>query len=33
VVGNASQGISGVLKTMGMVSGALFGIVAISRLF
>jgi protein involved in polysaccharide export with SLBB domain len=33
VVGNASQGITGVLKTMGMVSGALFGIVAISRLF
>jgi hypothetical protein len=33
VVGNAGQGFTGVLKTMGMVSGALFGIVAISRLF
>ena len=33
VVGEAGKGITGVLKTMGMVSGALFGIVAISRLF
>ncbi len=33
IVGTAGQGITGVLKTMGMVSGALFGIVAISRLF
>jgi protein involved in polysaccharide export with SLBB domain len=33
VVGKASEGFTGVLKTMGMVSGALFGIVAISRLF
>ncbi len=33
VVGKAGEGVAGVLKTMGMVSGALFGIVAISRLF
>lgn len=33
VVGTQSQGISGVLKTMGLVSGALFGIVAITRIF
>jgi hypothetical protein len=33
VVGKEGQGITGVLKTMGMVSGALFGIVAITRLF
>jgi protein involved in polysaccharide export with SLBB domain len=33
VVGTKSQGIAGVLKTMGMVSGALFGIVAITRIF
>jgi protein involved in polysaccharide export with SLBB domain len=33
VVGAASQGVRGVLMTMGMISGALFGIVAVSRLF
>jgi protein involved in polysaccharide export with SLBB domain len=33
VVGEQGQGISGVLKTMGMISGALFGIVAITRIF
>jgi hypothetical protein len=33
VVGTKSQGIAGVLKTMGMISGALFGIVALTRIF
>jgi protein involved in polysaccharide export with SLBB domain len=33
VVGTKGQGFSGVLKTMGLISGALFGIVAITRIF
>ncbi len=33
VVGTRGQGFSGVLKTMGLISGALFGIVAITRIF
>jgi protein involved in polysaccharide export with SLBB domain len=33
VVGLKGQGMQGVLKTMGMISGALFGIVAITRIF
>ena len=33
VVGTKSQGISGILKTMGLISGALFGVVAITRIF
>ncbi|HET8625483.1 MAG TPA: polysaccharide biosynthesis/export family protein [Gemmatimonadales bacterium] len=33
VVGTKSQGIMGVLKVMGMISGAAFGIVAITRIF
>jgi protein involved in polysaccharide export with SLBB domain len=33
VVGNKGQGFTGVLKAMGLVSGALFGIVAITRIF
>ena len=32
-VGKSSGGITGVLKVMGMVSGAIFGVVALSRLF
>jgi protein involved in polysaccharide export with SLBB domain len=32
-VGTKGAGITGVLKTLGMVSGALFGIVAITRIF
>ncbi|HEU5261185.1 MAG TPA: polysaccharide biosynthesis/export family protein [Gemmatimonadales bacterium] len=33
VVGAASEGMRGVLRTFGLISGALFGIVAVSRLF
>ena len=33
VVGQKGQGIAGVLKTMGLISGALFGVVAITRIF
>jgi protein involved in polysaccharide export with SLBB domain len=33
VVGTKPAGFTGVLKTMGLVSGALFGIVAITRIF
>lgn len=33
VVGTKGQGLTGVLKVMGMISGALFGIVAITRIF
>jgi protein involved in polysaccharide export with SLBB domain len=33
MVGERSEGMRGVLRTMGMVSGALFGIIAISRIF
>jgi protein involved in polysaccharide export with SLBB domain len=33
IVGEKGQGIAGVLKTMGMISGALFGIVALTRIF
>ncbi len=33
VVGTKSAGFSGVLRTMGLISGALFGIVAVTRIF
>ena len=33
IVGTKSQGAKGVLQTMGLISGALFGIVAITRIF
>jgi len=33
VVGTRGQGFGGVLKTMGLISGALFGVVAITRIF
>jgi protein involved in polysaccharide export with SLBB domain len=33
IVGTKGQGFSGVLKTMGLISGALFGVVAITRIF
>jgi protein involved in polysaccharide export with SLBB domain len=33
VVGQKSQGVAGLLKTMGLISGALFGVVAITRIF
>jgi hypothetical protein len=33
VVGQLGQGMRGVLQTMGLISGALFGIVALTRLF
>jgi len=33
VIGERGQGARGVLQTMGLISGALFGIVAITRLF
>ncbi|MGH7631238.1 MAG: polysaccharide biosynthesis/export family protein [Gemmatimonadales bacterium] len=32
-VGTKGAGITGVLKTMGMISGALFGIIAVTRIF
>jgi len=33
IVGERSEGARGVLRTLGMISGALFGIVAITRIF
>ena len=33
VVGTKGEGMTGVLKTMGLISGALFGIVAFTRIF